>query len=62
MIVVERNGVRDWMVDRLIDDDRGVTAIEYALVAGLIALVIVIFIGQIGANVSASFSTIGAAL
>jgi pilus assembly protein Flp/PilA len=60
--VVDRNRVMDRIVGRLLDDDRGVTAIEYALVAGLIALVIVVVIGQIGTDISATFSTIATAL
>jgi Flp pilus assembly pilin Flp len=45
-------------IGRLIDDDRGVTAIEYTLIAALIAVAAVLFILQIGADVSAPFNTI----
>jgi pilus assembly protein Flp/PilA len=47
---------------RLIADDRGVTAIEYTLIAALIAIVAVLVIAQIGTDVSAPFNTIASRL
>jgi len=38
--------------------DQGVTAIEYALISSLIALVIVTIVGSVGTQLSASFTRI----
>jgi pilus assembly protein Flp/PilA len=43
------------LLHRFIDDQSGVTAIEYALIAGLIALVIVLSLRLIGTTISALF-------
>ncbi|MGB6175619.1 MAG: Flp family type IVb pilin [Methylocella sp.] len=43
----------------LIDDQSGVTAIEYALIAGLIALVIITAVTAIGTDLSATFTSVG---
>ena len=43
-------------------DETGVTAIEYALIAVLIAIVAVTVIGSIGTNLSTTYSKIAAAL
>jgi len=40
------------------NDKRGVTALEYALIAGLIAVVIVGAVTTLGGNISSTFSTI----
>ena len=40
---------------------RGVTAIEYSLIASLIALVIVTAVTAVGTNLTASFTNIAAA-
>jgi Flp pilus assembly pilin Flp len=45
-------------IGRLIEHDCGATAIEYTLIAALIAVAAVILIIQIGADVSAPFNTI----
>jgi pilus assembly protein Flp/PilA len=59
---VEHEGVRRRAVSRLIADDLGVTAIEYAVIAGLIALAIVTAITQIGTEITVPFSTIASNL
>jgi Flp pilus assembly pilin Flp len=46
----------------LIADERGVTAIEYTLIAALIAMAFVALITQIGDFVSAPFQTIAGKL
>jgi pilus assembly protein Flp/PilA len=43
---------------RLLRDENGATAIEYALIAGGIALAIVSAISALGGNVSAKFTDI----
>jgi pilus assembly protein Flp/PilA len=47
---------------RLVGDERGVTAIEYTLIAALIAIAAVALITQIGSDVIAPFSTIASRL
>jgi len=43
-------------------DDDGVTAIEYGLIAALIAVVIIATVQTVGTNLSSVFSFIGAEL
>jgi len=59
---VEHEGIRGGAVSHLIADDLGVTAIEYAVIAGLIALAIVTAITQIGTEITVPFSTIASNL
>ena len=47
---------------RLIEDDRGVTAIEYALIAGLIVMAFVALITQIGDFISVPLDTVASYL
>jgi pilus assembly protein Flp/PilA len=47
---------------RFIADQAGVAAIEYGLIAGLIAVVIIGALSLLGTNVSNKFSTIAGAL
>jgi len=42
----------------LVKDERGVTALEYGLIAGLIAVVIVGSVTALGTTLSATFNTI----
>jgi len=49
-------------ISRLIEDRRGVTAIEYALIAAMIVVVAIAIIGSVGTNLSTTFSTVAAAL
>lgn len=43
-------------------DDRGATAIEYGLIAGLISVVILSVLGTIGTKLNAKFQTISTKL
>ncbi|MEL6289377.1 MAG: Flp family type IVb pilin [Pseudomonadota bacterium] len=45
-------------IRRLARDTRGATAIEYALIAGIIALGIILVITAVGTNLSALFGQI----
>jgi pilus assembly protein Flp/PilA len=47
---------------RFIADQSGVAAIEYGLIAGLIAVVIITSVRLLGTNVSSKFSAIANAL
>ncbi len=49
-------------IKKFIKDDAGVTAIEYGLIAALIAVVIIVAVRLIGTNLDATFDTVGAAL
>ena len=46
----------------LINDGRGVTAIEYGLIAALIAVAAVVIMGTVGTNLSGTFSKVAASL
>ena len=47
---------------RFVDDQSGVTAIEYGLIAALIAVVIIVAVTSVGTSLSATFTTISTAL
>ncbi len=46
----------------LANDERGVTALEYGLIAGLVAVVIVTSVTALGTKLAATFTAIVAAL
>ena len=45
-----------------IDDESAVTSIEYALLASLVAVAIVVSVGKLGTGLSALFGTVRGAL
>jgi pilus assembly protein Flp/PilA len=47
---------------KLIKDESGVTAIEYGLIAALIAVAAVTIMGTVGTNLSITFSKVAASL
>jgi pilus assembly protein Flp/PilA len=47
------------LVARLLKDDSGTTAIEYGLIAGLIALVIVGAVTTLGTSLTTSYTNLG---
>jgi pilus assembly protein Flp/PilA len=47
---------------RIIDDQCGVTAIEYGLIAAMIALVIIVAVTTVGTALSGTFSSIASNL
>lgn len=49
------------MFHRFIDDQSGVTAIEYGLIAALIAVVIITAVTTVGTDLSATFNSIATA-
>lgn len=52
-----------WLnIKHFLSDEEGVTAIEYALIAALIAVVIIAAVTLVGKEVSDTFQDIGAAL
>jgi len=50
------------LILRLLRDEDGVTAIEYALIASLIAVAAVTVMGTVGTNLSGTFSNVAASL
>lgn len=46
------------MLARFIREEEGATAIEYGLIASLIAVVIIAAVGLIGTNLSGTFNTV----
>ena len=44
---------------RFLDDDQGATAIEYALIAGLVFVAIVVAVGFLGTETVAIFNSVG---
>ena len=47
---------------RLIENEAGVTAIEYGLIAALIAVAAVVVMGTVGTNLSGVFSQVASSL
>ena len=47
---------------RFLKEEEGVTAIEYGLIAALIAVIIIGALTTIGTNMNAKFTTVGNAL
>lgn len=45
-------------VQRFIRDEEGVTAIEYALIASLIAVVIILAVSEVGKDVNNTFNKV----
>ncbi len=50
------------LVRKFIRDESGVTAIEYALIASLIAVFIITAVSLVGTKVSGTFAAVGSAL
>jgi pilus assembly protein Flp/PilA len=59
---VTKKGVWRGAVSRLIKDEKGVTAIEYGLIAALIAVAAVVVMGTAGTNLSGVFSQVASSL
>ena len=49
-------------VTRFLKDESGATAIEYGLIAALIAVVIIGALGLVGTNLSTKFNTIAGSI
>ena len=55
-------GARDEIVCRLMEDESGVTAIEYGLIAALIAIAAIGAMTTLGTNLSSTFSHVATTL
>jgi pilus assembly protein Flp/PilA len=53
--------MRDFLA-RLLRNEDGATAIEYGLIAALIAVAAVTVMGTVGTNLSSTFNTVASAL
>ncbi|HDR8861057.1 pilus assembly protein [Burkholderia territorii] len=47
------------LIKRFFKEEDGVTAIEYGLIAGLVAVAIIAGVSSLGTNLNSMFSTIG---
>jgi pilus assembly protein Flp/PilA len=59
---ITERGIGRGVVSRLIEHENGVTAIEYGLIAALIAVAAVTIMGTVGTNLSGVFSKVAASL
>jgi pilus assembly protein Flp/PilA len=59
---IAENNAKSVAISRLIEDRRGVTAIEYGLIAALIAVAAVVVMGTVGTNLSGVFSQVASSL
>jgi pilus assembly protein Flp/PilA len=50
------------LISRLVKDENGVTAVEYGLIAALIAVAAVVVMGTVGTNLSGVFSQVASSL
>ncbi len=48
------------LLTRFVHDESGATAIEYGLIASLIAVAIIAVLGTLGTNISSTFSKVSA--
>jgi pilus assembly protein Flp/PilA len=60
--LVEGKGAKSWIGRRLTEDRSGVTAIEYGLIAALIAVAAVVVMATVGTNLSSVFSEVASSL
>jgi pilus assembly protein Flp/PilA len=49
-------------IERFMRDDSGATAIEYGLIAALIAVAIITAVGTVGSNLTSTFSAVASNL
>jgi pilus assembly protein Flp/PilA len=50
------------LISRFVRDEKGATAIEYGLIAALIAVVIITGVTAVGTNLSTTFTTLSTKL
>ena len=61
-VTVLSNRVSVRVFRRLVDNTSGVTAIEYGLIAALIAVAAIVMITSVGTNLTSTFSEVAAGL
>jgi pilus assembly protein Flp/PilA len=52
----------DRMLSKFAKDESGATAIEYGLIAALIAVAIIVALTSVGSNLTATFTSVGTSL
>ena len=52
----------DRMLSKFAKDESGATAIEYGLIASLIAVAIIVALTSVGSNLTATFTSVGTSL
>ena len=52
----------DRMLSKFAKDESGATAIEYGLIAALIAVAIIVALTSVGTNLTATFTSVGTSL
>ena len=65
LMAAHHNSQPEWrilMLKHFIQDEEGATAIEYGLIAALIAVVIITAVTLVGTNLSAKFSEVATAI
>jgi pilus assembly protein Flp/PilA len=50
------------LLSRFVRDESGATAIEYGLIAALIAVAIIVVLGSVGSSLKTTFSTVNTKL
>ena len=50
------------MLSKFAKDESGATAIEYGLIAALIAVAIIVALTSVGSNLTATFTSVGTSL
>jgi pilus assembly protein Flp/PilA len=60
--VLEKGGLMIRLLVKLLADDRGVTAVEYGLIAKLISVAIVSVLTTVGQHLSTTFNTVATRL
>jgi pilus assembly protein Flp/PilA len=60
--LVEGKGVKSWSFRHVAEDRRGVTAIEYGLIAALIAIAAIVMMQSVGTNLTSTFSNVASNL
>jgi len=58
MTVIKNVTIKESMLKRLLSDDSGATAIEYGLIAALIAVAAIAAFQLVGTNLSGIFNTV----
>jgi pilus assembly protein Flp/PilA len=59
---MERLGVMLKLIERFVANESGATAIEYGLIAALIAVVIISAVTAVGTKLSTTFTTVSGSL
>jgi pilus assembly protein Flp/PilA len=57
-----KEGLMRHLLHRFIDDQAGVTAIEYGLIAALIAVAIIVAVTAVGTDLTSTFNSVATAL